>query len=50
VVRSFLHDNRARTIDEAILLHDGQGKAARDRFAALDAADREKLVKFLTSL
>ncbi len=33
---SFLHDGRARTIRDAILAHDGQGKAARDNFANLD--------------
>jgi hypothetical protein len=32
---SFLHDGRAETLEDAILAHDGQGRAARDRFAGL---------------
>jgi CxxC motif-containing protein (DUF1111 family) len=45
----FLHDGRARTLTEAILWHGGEGQAARDRFAAADAAERDALVKFLES-
>lgn len=45
----FLHDGRARNVFEAILLHDGQGRAARDRFAAFrrKSAEREDLLAFL---
>jgi len=46
----FLHDGRARSLAEAILWHGGEAQAARDRFAAADAADRAALVKFLESL
>jgi CxxC motif-containing protein (DUF1111 family) len=46
----FLHDGRARNLTEAILWHGGEGQAARDRFAALPAADRDALIKFLESL
>ena len=46
----FLHDGRARTIEEAIVLHGGEGAAARDRFRALDSSDRDALEKFLESL
>ncbi|SIQ73146.1 CxxC motif-containing protein, DUF1111 family [Rhizobium sp. RU20A] len=46
----FLHDGRARNLTEAILWHGGEAKAARDRFAALDAADRKALLTFLESL
>ena len=46
----FLHDGRARDLTEAILWHGGEGQAARDRFAALDAADRDRLIRFLESL
>ncbi|HEX8170368.1 MAG TPA: di-heme oxidoredictase family protein [Thermoanaerobaculia bacterium] len=49
-VRRFLHDGRASTLEAAIAAHDGQGRAARERFAALDAADRTRLVAFLRSL
>lgn len=46
----FLHDGRARNLTEAILWHAGEGQAARDRFAALPASDRDALIKFLESL
>jgi CxxC motif-containing protein (DUF1111 family) len=45
-----LHDGRAHSVREAILAHDGQGKAARDRFAALSSADQSFLLKFVNSL
>ena len=45
-----LHDGRATTIADAILAHDGQGKTARDRFAALQDPDRADLLLFLESL
>src|SRR5437870_4498780 len=47
---AFLHDGRAGTIEEAILAHDGQGRAARDRFAALPAEEKVTLVAFLRTL
>ncbi|WP_082025441.1 di-heme oxidoredictase family protein [Methyloceanibacter caenitepidi] len=46
----FLHDGRARNLTEAILWHGGEGQAARDRFAALEKEDRERLLAFLNSL
>jgi CxxC motif-containing protein (DUF1111 family) len=46
----FLHDGRARNLTEAILWHGGEAEAARDGFKALDAADRDALVRFLESL
>jgi CxxC motif-containing protein (DUF1111 family) len=45
-----LHDGRARSVEEAILWHGGEAAAARDRFAALPAADRRALLAFLASL
>ena len=47
---SFLHDGRAASLRDAILAHDGQGRAARDRFAALDDETQDKLLAFLNSL
>ena len=49
-VTTFLHDGRATTIADAILAHDGQGRAARDRFATLAPERRTRLLKFLRSL
>ncbi|PYQ78840.1 MAG: thiol oxidoreductase, partial [Acidobacteria bacterium] len=45
-----LHDAGATSIDQAILRHDGQARAARDRFAALDADRSAALLAFLRSL
>jgi len=45
-----LHDGRARSFAQAVELHDGQGAAARDAFAALSAAERAQLVAFLATL
>jgi CxxC motif-containing protein (DUF1111 family) len=47
---SFLHDGRARTIQEAILAHDGQGLTARNLFATLSARERAQLLAFIDSL
>ncbi len=46
----FLHDGRARSIEEAILWHNGQGIPSRERFKAMTADDRRKLVDFVKSL
>lgn len=46
----FLHDGRARNLTEAILWHGGEAQAARDAFAAMSAAERDDLIKFLESL
>jgi CxxC motif-containing protein (DUF1111 family) len=50
LLTTFLHDGRASTIEDAILAHDGQGGAARDRFAALPAGEQVKLLAFLRTL
>jgi CxxC motif-containing protein (DUF1111 family) len=45
-----LHDGRARSFPEAVLWHGGEAQGPRDRFAALSAADRALVVRFLGSL
>jgi CxxC motif-containing protein (DUF1111 family) len=47
---TLLHDGRAKTISDAILAHDGQSKAARDRFAQLGERQLMQLLAFLNSL
>ena len=47
---AYLHDGRARTLQEAILWHGGEGEVARDAYAAMDRNDRQKLLRFLESL
>ena len=46
----YLHDGRARTIEEAVLWHGGEGEAAKEAFRTMPAADRAALVAFLQSL
>ncbi|MBS8240006.1 thiol oxidoreductase [Marinobacter lipolyticus] len=46
----FLHDGRARTLEEAILWHGGEASASTDRFKALPADRRAALIRFLQSL
>jgi CxxC motif-containing protein (DUF1111 family) len=45
-----LHDGRARSIEEAILLHGGEAQNSRTAFQQLTATDRSHLIKFLESL
>jgi CxxC motif-containing protein (DUF1111 family) len=45
-----LHDGRADSVEDAILKHDGQGRAARDRFAKLSKKDQQRLLAFLQTL
>jgi len=46
----YLHDGRAETLEQAILLHAGEALAARDAFASAPAADRAALLLFLEDL
>jgi CxxC motif-containing protein (DUF1111 family) len=46
----YLHDGRARSLEEAILWHGGEAAPARHAFANLQADDRAKLIRFLESL
>lgn len=47
---AYLHDGRARTLEEAILWHGGEAEASKQSFRSLPAADRAALIKFLKSL
>ena len=46
----FLHDGRARSIEEAIMWHGGEAQQSRDDFKSLSEADRKALISFLESL
>lgn len=46
----YLHDGRARSLEEAILWHEGEARPARDRFAKLSAADRHTLTAWINTL
>jgi CxxC motif-containing protein (DUF1111 family) len=47
---SFLHDGRAKTTRAAVLAHDSQGFAARNRFAGLRSSEQAQLLAFINSL
>jgi CxxC motif-containing protein (DUF1111 family) len=46
----YLHDGRARTIEEAILWHGGEGEASKQAFEAMTAENQRALLAFLQSL
>lgn len=46
----FLHDGRARTLQEAIIWHDGEAKKSKNAFMTMQKADRDALIAFLQSL
>ncbi|WP_424963901.1 di-heme oxidoredictase family protein [Ekhidna sp.] len=45
-----MHDGRARSIEEAILLHGGEADNSKNQFVSLSEDDKEALIKFLKSL
>lgn len=45
-----LHDGRARSIEEAIVLHGGEGQASSERYQSLLDTEKRNLVRFLESL
>jgi CxxC motif-containing protein (DUF1111 family) len=47
---AYLHDGRARTLEEAILWHDNEGEKSKEAFRTMSGADRAVLIKFLKSL
>ena len=47
---AYLHDGRARTLEEAILWHGGEAEASMKLFRNMSANDRAALIAFLQSL
>ncbi len=47
---AYLHDGRARTLEEAILWHGGEAAKSQERFQALSREDRAAVLRFLRSL
>lgn len=47
---NFLHDGRARNLEEAILWHAGEAEQAKENFKNLKLIERVQLIKFLNSL
>jgi CxxC motif-containing protein (DUF1111 family) len=51
--RNFLHDGRAKSVEEAILMHSGPGSEANEsveRFGELSSEDRAALIEFVSAL
>ncbi|MDB6003216.1 MAG: hypothetical protein JWR15_203 [Prosthecobacter sp.] len=46
----YLHDGRAASIEDAIKAHDGEGKAAKDRYMKLNKQQVQQLIDFLMSI
>ncbi len=46
----YLHDGRARTIEEAILWHGGEAEKSKTAFMQLNKGERNAVIKFLKSL
>ena len=45
-----LHDGRAHSIEEAILMHGGEAQVSRKRYELLSQPDKDALLQFLQSL
>ncbi|HEB51720.1 MAG TPA: c-type cytochrome [bacterium] len=46
----YLHDGRANTLEEAILMHGGEGQQSHDAFVALTSDERSDILEFLRHL
>ncbi len=46
----YLHDGRARNLEEAILWHGGEAESSKNNFIKLDKNQRSQLLQFLESL
>jgi CxxC motif-containing protein (DUF1111 family) len=52
-LKTYLHDGRARTLEQAVLLHDGEGSQAKSSVAAyraLSPDDKRALLDFIATL
>ena len=47
---SYLHDGRARNLEEAILWHGGESESAKEAFRNLQVNERDSIIAFLRSL
>lgn len=45
-----MHDGRARSIEEAILLHGGEAEDSKNRYTNLSQGEKNQLMKFIESL
>ena len=47
---NYLHDGRARSVEEAILWHGGEALKSKEDFMKLEKSKREKVLEFLDSI
>lgn len=47
---NYLHDGRARSIEEAVLWHGGEAESSREQYKQLSSTQRQDLLDFLNSL
>lgn len=45
-----MHDGRARSLEEAILLHGGEAQKSKERYQLMNEGDRQAILTFLKSL
>lgn len=45
-----MHDGRAKSIEEAIQMHGGEGSTSKEKFSQLSNSDKQNLIRFLESL
>ena len=45
-----MHDGRAKSIEEAIMMHGGEAKLSKDKFNLLDESEKSAIIHFLKSL
>jgi CxxC motif-containing protein (DUF1111 family) len=45
-----MHDGRATSINEAIMMHGGEAAQSQEKFTQLNATEKESLIRFLESL
>jgi CxxC motif-containing protein (DUF1111 family) len=45
-----MHDGRAKSIEEAIMMHGGEAKQSKDKFNLLDESEKSAIIHFLKSL
>jgi CxxC motif-containing protein (DUF1111 family) len=45
-----MHDGRAKSIEEAIIMHGGEATASKNKFVQMNTAEKNAILKFLKSL
>ncbi len=45
-----MHDGRARSIEQAILMHGGEATGSKNAYQQLTTGEKQKLIKFIESL